>query len=59
MNRHHRSNRSEDANVVTNERIANLTTRDLKALNVRDLLEQVYFGGKKGRRPLTTVSDPL
>jgi hypothetical protein len=29
------------------------------AEELRDLLEQVYFGGKKGRRPLTTVSDPL
>jgi hypothetical protein len=28
------------------------------AEELRDLLEQVYFGGKKGRRPLTTVSDP-
>jgi hypothetical protein len=27
------------------------------AEELRDLLEQVYFGGKKGRRPLTTVSD--
>jgi hypothetical protein len=29
------------------------------AEELRDLLEQVYFGGKKGRRPLTTALDPL
>src|SRR5207247_4125833 len=29
------------------------------AEELRDLLEQVYFGGKKGRRPVTTVSEPL
>ena len=29
------------------------------AEELRDLLEQVYFGGKKGRRPLTAVSEPL
>jgi hypothetical protein len=29
------------------------------AEELRDLLEQVYFGGKKGRRPLTRASDPL
>ena len=29
------------------------------AEELRDLLEKVYFGGKKGRRPLTTVSEPL
>ena len=29
------------------------------AEELRDLLEQVYFGGKKGRRPLTRVSEPL
>jgi hypothetical protein len=29
------------------------------AEELRDLLEQVYFGGKKGRRPLTMASDPL
>jgi hypothetical protein len=26
---------------------------------LRDLLEQVYFGAKKGRRPLTRASEPL
>jgi hypothetical protein len=26
---------------------------------LRDLLEQVYFGAKKGRRPLTRAADPL
>jgi hypothetical protein len=29
------------------------------AEELRDLLEQVYFGTKKGRRPLTKVSDLL
>ncbi|MBY0523706.1 MAG: hypothetical protein K2R98_09910 [Gemmataceae bacterium] len=29
------------------------------AEELRDLLEQVYFGGKKGRRPLTTALEPL
>jgi hypothetical protein len=29
------------------------------AEELRDLLEQVYFGGKKGRRPLTSASDSL
>jgi hypothetical protein len=29
------------------------------AEELRDLLEQVYFGAKKGRRPLTKASDPL
>jgi hypothetical protein len=29
------------------------------AEELRDLLEQVYFGGKKGRRPLTGVAEPL
>jgi hypothetical protein len=29
------------------------------AEELRDLLEQVYFEGTNGRRPLTTVSDPL
>jgi tetratricopeptide (TPR) repeat protein len=29
------------------------------AEELRDLLEQVYFGGKKGRRSLTRVSDPM
>jgi tetratricopeptide (TPR) repeat protein len=29
------------------------------AEELRDLLEQVYFGGKKGRRALTGVSEPL
>ena len=29
------------------------------AEELRDLLEQVYFGGKKGRRPLTGVSETL
>ena len=29
------------------------------AEELRDLLEQVYFGGKKGRRPLTEVSKAL
>jgi hypothetical protein len=28
------------------------------AEELRDLLEQVYFGGKKGRKPLTRNSDP-
>lgn len=27
------------------------------AEELRDLLEQVYFGGKKGRRPLTSTPD--
>jgi hypothetical protein len=29
------------------------------AEELRDLLEQVYFGGKKGRRPLTRASDSV
>jgi hypothetical protein len=29
------------------------------AEELRDLLEQVYFGGKKGRRSLSWASDPL
>jgi len=29
------------------------------AEELRDLLEQVYFGGKKGRRGLIRVSEPL
>jgi hypothetical protein len=29
------------------------------AEELRDLLEQVYFGGKKGRRALTGVLEPL
>jgi phage shock protein A len=29
------------------------------AEELRDLLEQVYFGGKKGRRPLPRVAGPL
>jgi len=28
------------------------------AEELRDLLEQVYFGGKKGRRPLPRVAEP-
>ena len=28
------------------------------AEELRDLLEQLYFGGKKGRRPLTTGAEP-